>query len=255
MTAATVSKPGNIKEGLYVSYPQHAESILCGWAVMVGAPWSADKGLAKSLANGSSATDDHFFAGIATEDKDNSEGSDGDLTLKVQRRGTATFKTSGAVSTDVGRKFYLTDNQTGSTTPSHDAFEAGYVTKYISATELEVFFDVDAPETRLRAFPAQVETLTGDIDLVYFGATTGDVQLVADKLELDPGGAARNVDLPPEDESAGVVLYITNTADAAEALTVREDAGSTTIVTIAQSEFAIVWCDGNNWRGLVGAAT
>lgn len=255
MTAATVSKPGNLKDGVYISAPQHAEKILAGWAVMVGAPWSADNGLAKSLATGSSETDDHYFAGVAAEDSDNSSGSDAAVRIKIQRRGVAQFVTSGAVAQDEGKPFYLTDNQTGSTTPSHDAFFAGYVVKYLSATLVEVFYDVDEPPTRLRAYPAQPETLTGDIDLVYFGATTGDVQLVADKLELDPGGAARNVDLPPEDESAGVVLYITNTADAAEALTVREDAGSTTIVTIAQSEFAIVWCDGNNWRGLVGAAT
>jgi len=70
---------------------------------------------------------------------------------------------------------------------------------------------------------------------------------------LDPGGASRNVDLMPE--VAGQVVIIVNTADAAENLTVREDAGVTTIVTIAQNEMALLVCNGTVWKGMVGANT
>lgn len=71
-------------------------------------------------------------------------------------------------------------------------------------------------------------------------------------MAFDPGGAGRNVDLPAEESSTGVLLMISNTADAAEVLTIRNDAGGT-IVTPTQNEAALVWCDGVRWYGLVGA--
>lgn len=62
-------------------------------------------------------------------------------------------------------------------------------------------------------------------------------------LRLDPGGAHRNVDLPGPDEGIadndGLMFSITNTADAAENLVVRNPAGDT-VVTISQNERAIV---------------
>lgn len=69
---------------------------------------------------------------------------------------------------------------------------------------------------------------------------------------FDPGGASRNVDLPLAANNAGTYLYISNTADAAEILTVR-DAAAATIVTPTQAEAAMVWCDGVRWYGMVGA--
>lgn len=69
---------------------------------------------------------------------------------------------------------------------------------------------------------------------------------------FDPGGAGRNVDLPPVGVCAGVYLMISNTADAAEILTVRSSTG-TTIVTPTQAEACLVWCDGVSWYGYVGA--
>ena len=56
---------------------------------------------------------------------------------------------------------------------------------------------------------------------------------------LDPGGAARNVDLPAEEDA--LVIAVFNEADAAEAITLRNDAAGT-VVTIAQSEAAIAFC-------------
>jgi hypothetical protein len=71
-------------------------------------------------------------------------------------------------------------------------------------------------------------------------------------FSFDPGGAGRNVDLPAEEACAGSFLFISNRADAAEILTIRNDAGGT-IVTPTQNEAAVLWCDGTNWCGLVGA--
>ncbi|PXY21130.1 hypothetical protein [Prauserella muralis] len=71
---------------------------------------------------------------------------------------------------------------------------------------------------------------------------------------FDPGGAARTVTLPAESACEGVYLFIANTADAAEVLTVQDD-GASTIVTPTQAEAAFVWCDGVRWYGMVGASS
>jgi hypothetical protein len=64
--------------------------------------------------------------------------------------------------------------------------------------------------------------------------------------KLDPAGGAVNVDLPAEPSSNGIWFYIMNAADAAENITVRNDAAAT-IVTLNQNEAAIVICDGTSW--------
>ena len=55
-----------------------------------------------------------------------------------------------------------------------------------------------------------------------------------------------------EADCTGYVLFIANAADASEVLTIEDD-GSNTLVTPAQNESAIIWCDGTAWHGLVGA--
>ncbi len=70
-------------------------------------------------------------------------------------------------------------------------------------------------------------------------------------FSFDPAGA-RDLTLPAEEACAGVVLMISNKADAAEVITVKNDAG-TAIVTPTQSEACLLWCDGTGWYGFVGA--
>lgn len=66
-------------------------------------------------------------------------------------------------------------------------------------------------------------------------------------LRIDPGGSARDVTLPAEATSEGAAFRILNTADAAENLVVKDDAGAT-VVTISQNEAAWVVCDGTSWN-------
>lgn len=89
---------------------------------------------------------------------------------------------------------------------------------------------------------AAAETLTGARVL-----TLAEVQ-AAHMFSFDPGGAARNLDLPAEADCAGLILFISNKADAAEVITIRDDAGGT-VCTPTQNESAIVWCDGVTWDG------
>lgn len=77
-------------------------------------------------------------------------------------------------------------------------------------------------------------------------------------IVLDPGGAARNVDLPATTNVAGHSVTIINSADAAEALTVRLTSGGATIGTIDQSENATFICysaTAGSWVAQVGKAT
>lgn len=87
-----------------------------------------------------------------------------------------------------------------------------------------------------------VATLTGTHQLT---AKSGNFQ------RLDPGGSARNVDLPGQaqglPDSDGVYFLIMNAADAAENLVVRNPAGAT-VVTLNQNERAwVVGTGGAAW--------
>lgn len=96
------------------------------------------------------------------------------------------------------------------------------------------------------------ETLTGA--RVLTEAEVANYGIIA----LDPGGAARNVDLPATTNLAGHSVTIINTADAAEALTVRLTGGGATVGTIDQSENATFICysaTAGSWVAQVGKAT
>lgn len=67
---------------------------------------------------------------------------------------------------------------------------------------------------------------------------------------LDPGGAARDVTLPAEG-NGNHPFIISNRADAAETITVKNDAAAT-IAEIAQDETKAVYPDGTNWAALSG---
>lgn len=82
------------------------------------------------------------------------------------------------------------------------------------------------------------ETLSGDKTLA-----TGDAQI----QNIDPGGSARNVDLPAEEP--GLVFIIGNRADAAEDITVRDDADST-LLTLNQDDVGYFISDGTGWVAL-----
>ncbi len=87
-----------------------------------------------------------------------------------------------------------------------------------------------------------VLVLTGALTVL---GTTGNI------LNLDPSGASRNVDLPAEESSNGLMFWITNAgAVPGEDLVVRSDAPAT-ITTLEPGESAMLACDGTQWVALM----
>lgn len=92
---------------------------------------------------------------------------------------------------------------------------------------------------------ATAETLAGNRTL-----TTAEVKKYS-FWAFDPGGAGRNLVLPNAADAPGEMLWVANTADAAEVITIQAD--SATVCTPTQAESAVLWCDGTKWRGIAGA--
>lgn len=66
---------------------------------------------------------------------------------------------------------------------------------------------------------------------------------------FDPDGSDRTILLPAEASSDGLIFIVTNWGSAGEQLAVKEDAGSTTILTVEAGDVGVVICDGTTWRG------
>ena len=108
-----------------------------------------------------------------------------------------------------------------------------------------------------RFFTTQVQLRSG------YGAYTlaEDAQLTAKSpqlLAIDPGGSARNLDLPgilegvPDTE--GLLFWVKNTADAAETITVRDPANGT-VDAIAQNQAALFVGTGGQAYAALGVWT
>jgi hypothetical protein len=81
------------------------------------------------------------------------------------------------------------------------------------------------------------------------GSTAGTV-LTSNIMMVDPNssGAGEDLELPPEADVPGVVLWIYNTGG--ENIVVKDDSGGTTVDTVATTEFGFFFCDGTAWHGM-----
>lgn len=89
--------------------------------------------------------------------------------------------------------------------------------------------------------------------LVTGSASAAQSQLTSNMLFVDPNGGAQDLTLPAEADFKGS-LRIVNVADAAEAVTVKDDGGGT-IITLDQNQAGLVICNGTEWRGFMGGIT
>ena len=109
--------------------------------------------------------------------------------------------------------------------------------------------------TNLLALKGESITCAAAHTLLVTGtAAANQTVITSNVLLVDPGGAGRNFDLPAEALCTGLFLLVFNTANAAEALTIRDDGGAT-VVVLDQNQHGILYCNGTIWVGFMGGET
>ena len=89
--------------------------------------------------------------------------------------------------------------------------------------------------------------------LVTGTAGAAQTQLTGNIVLVDPAGGAQDLTLPASADFIGQ-LIICNTADAVEAITVKDTLGNT-IITLDQNQSGLCVCDGTAWFGFMGGVT
>lgn len=128
MTAAIEDVPRNVyTEGKVFSYPvKAATEIFLRTAVGL----DETTGYVEPFAIGSGLK----FVGMSDQSVDNSDGSDGDLDVKVRRKGVFEVISSGLAITDGQIDLWWTDDQTVTKVPGAAADYAGKLVVYTSAS-------------------------------------------------------------------------------------------------------------------------
>ena len=105
MTALTENRYTRYRDGLVTAHPVQASAVIYkGSLVCVDATGYALPG---------ADTADYVFLGVAIEEADNSAGSDGDVTVRVQTSGVFSFAKIGSLSqANCGVQLYIADDQT-----------------------------------------------------------------------------------------------------------------------------------------------
>lgn len=183
----------------------------------------------------------------------------GDLTLTVTGGYNATGDTSITLdnagdfvvffSVKVGSSCYWrVIGQEGSGVSTENATIASLTATAATITELT------APAATITALTAPAATITElklgvqTIDMADAAVALTAATLTGNVLFVDPNsaGAAEDLKLPPEADCAGTVLIIVNTGG--EHITVKDDAGTTTLVIIEDTETGIAVCNGTAWK-------
>lgn len=81
------------------------------------------------------------FLGVAREQADNAGGANGDVTVRVRRKGVFRFAASGMAVTDLGASVNVSDDQTVAKSTTNTV-ACGKVAEFISATEVGVDIDM-----------------------------------------------------------------------------------------------------------------
>jgi predicted RecA/RadA family phage recombinase len=116
--------------GKLIAFPMAAQKVYQGALVVISAAGYASNAVVEAGSN---------FAGIAYEQKDNSAGAAGDLSLKVETEGVFELPIAAAVIGDVGSLVYASANDIVTLTEGTDKKpKVGKIVKVISATKVAV---------------------------------------------------------------------------------------------------------------------
>jgi hypothetical protein len=127
MSALTRDRATPYREGIEVEYPVAANTkIFAGSLVCVNST-----GYAVPAAD----TSGYRFAGVAMEQVDNSDGSDGGKVVRLRRTGVFEFDAGSITQDMMGANMYAADDHTfdDAAGPTND-IKVGQLVKYVSAT-------------------------------------------------------------------------------------------------------------------------
>jgi len=127
------------------------------------------------------------FAGVAVEKKDNSSGSNGDLTCDVWADGVFELVGSGFTQADVGKDCYAADNYTINLTDAASSVKIGKVVGYVSSTNLQVKLFSSLTENSV----VDSVDVNGKADAIILDAD-GDTTISAptdDQIDVEVGGS------------------------------------------------------------------
>jgi len=117
-----------------------------------------------------------LFMGVAAEQADNSAGSNGDVSVRVMRKGIHQFVAAGLAITDVGQPVYVTDDQTVSMSPG--SVRCGKLAKFSTATVAHV--DIEDVAESAAGNAGGIFTICG----FHPGTVGTSTVVVLDDLEL-----------------------------------------------------------------------
>lgn len=133
MTALVQNVDRKEKEGKLLAAPVVASDIIYNGALV---KFNAAGFLAPCAAEAGAV-----FAGVAYEKVDNSAGSAGDKTCRVNKYGAYLMSGTGFSQSDVGSSVYASDDDTVSTTQASNEQEVGKIVEFISSTQVRVRID------------------------------------------------------------------------------------------------------------------
>ena len=118
------------KEGKLISFPMAAQKIYQGALVVISAAGYASNAVVEAGSN---------FAGIAYEQKDNSAGAAGALSLRVETQGVWELPIAAATIADVGSIVYASANDIVTLTEGADKKPiVGKIVGIVSSTKVLV---------------------------------------------------------------------------------------------------------------------
>ncbi len=133
MTALTANYDAERKDGLLISYPVEAATMVYKNALVCA---NADG----YLLPGDDASG-YLFLGVAYEKGDNSSGADGDVAVRTWKGGTYVLATNfTAAQEDVGTEVYIIDDNTVGLT-STNTVKCGAIVEVLSASEVRIRID------------------------------------------------------------------------------------------------------------------
>ena len=132
MTALTENYEAKRQDGQIISVPVIGSDIIFKGALVC----DAGTGYASPCIESENGT----FLGVAVEKADNSSGSDGDISVRVNKIGVYQYAKSTAVQTDVAVQVYARDDQTVATSTTN-SISVGYIVALVDSSTVKLRID------------------------------------------------------------------------------------------------------------------